>query len=109
LRGFKVDVCSNFPPREGQREGQQIATASRLQPISAWAATKPGGVIFLRAVLRSPHINCRQLSPPGLRVAPEKQSWRNSRNICIREESIHQLISHMKAMKNTYGKIGALT
>ena len=35
LSTFKIDVCSNFPPREGQQEGQQIAIASRLQPISA--------------------------------------------------------------------------
>ena len=47
LSGFKVDVCSNFPPREGQQNGQQIAIASRLKPISAWAeAWKPGGVIM---------------------------------------------------------------
>ena len=37
LAGFKVDVCSNFPPREGQDDAQQVAIASRLQPISAWA------------------------------------------------------------------------
>ena len=46
LSGFKVDVCSNFPPREDQTETQQIAIASRLQPISAWAeAWKPGAAI----------------------------------------------------------------
>src|ERR1700709_91877 len=36
LPGFKVDVCSNFPPREGQTETQQVAIVSRLQPMSAW-------------------------------------------------------------------------
>ena len=37
LRGFKVDVCSNFPSRADQKIPQQVAIASRLQPISAWA------------------------------------------------------------------------
>ena len=36
LTGMKVDVVSNFPPREGQDVGQQVAIASRLQPLSAW-------------------------------------------------------------------------
>src|SRR3954469_23844772 len=37
LAGFKIDVCANFPPREGQSEAQEVAIASRLQPLSAWA------------------------------------------------------------------------
>src|SRR6185295_4051084 len=37
LKGFKVDVCSNFPPREGQKEAQQVAITSRLEPFGAWA------------------------------------------------------------------------
>src|SRR5205814_4319159 len=28
LAGFKVDVCSNFAPREGQSEAQQVAITS---------------------------------------------------------------------------------
>src|SRR5437764_14156773 len=35
LPGFKVDVCSSFPPREGQNEAQQVAITSRLQPLTA--------------------------------------------------------------------------
>src|ERR1043166_5236082 len=47
LSGFKVDVCSNFPAREGQQEAQQVAIASRLKPISAWAESwRPGGAIM---------------------------------------------------------------
>src|SRR4029077_12111503 len=34
LPGFKVDVCANFPPREGQNEAQEVAIASRLPAIS---------------------------------------------------------------------------
>jgi hypothetical protein len=54
LRGFKVDVCANFPPREGQNEAQETAIASRFSAISAWAeewkpagaATPPRGFAF---------------------------------------------------------------
>src|SRR6188768_454425 len=37
LKGFKVDVCSNFPPREGQTDTQQVAIVSSLEPMSAWS------------------------------------------------------------------------
>ncbi len=111
LSGFKVDVCSNFPPREGQQEGQQIAIASRLQPISAWAeAWKPGGMIFPP---RGFAFASYQVSPNQVLLvyALHLKSNRGEihEDIRIREESLYQLLSHMKAMKNTYGKMGALT
>ena len=55
LHGFKVDVCSNFPPREGQDISQQVAIASRLQPISAWAELWKSG--------------CKVLPPRGFAFA----------------------------------------
>jgi endonuclease/exonuclease/phosphatase family metal-dependent hydrolase len=111
LSGFKVDVCSNFPAREGQQEAQQIAIASRLQPISAWAETwKPGGVIMPP---RGFAFACYQVSPTQVLLvyALHLKSNRGEihEDIRIREESMHQLISHMRAMKETYGKLGALT
>jgi len=111
LSGFKVDVCSNFPAREGQQEAQQIAIASRLQPISAWAeAWKPGGVIMPP---RGFAFASYQLSPRQVLLvyAMHLKSNRGEihEDMRIREESMHQLISHMKAMKETYGKMGALT
>src|ERR1700719_3599089 len=62
LSGFKVDVCANFPPREGQNEAQEVAIASRLQPLSAWVeewkpagpATPPRGFAFAAYELK-PH------------------------------------------------------
>src|SRR5438309_7856979 len=36
LTGLKVDVVSDFPAREGQDVGQQVAIASRISPLSAW-------------------------------------------------------------------------
>lgn len=111
LSGFKVDVCSNFPPREGQQEAQQIAIASRLQPISAWAETwKPGGAIMPP---RGFAFASYQVSPTQVLLvyALHLKSNRGEihEDMRIREESMHQLISHMKAMKDTYGKMGALT
>jgi endonuclease/exonuclease/phosphatase family metal-dependent hydrolase len=111
LNGFKVDVCSSFPPREGQQEGQQIAIASRLQPISAWAEPwKPGGAI------RPPRgfaFAAYQLSPGQMLLvyALHLKSNRGEihEDMRIREVSMRQLLSHMRAMKETYGKMGALT
>src|SRR5881275_3739404 len=46
LAGFKVDVVSDFPPREGQDVGQQVAIASRFPPLSAWVEMwKPNGAL----------------------------------------------------------------
>ena len=108
--GFKVDVCSNFPPREGQNVSQQVAIASRLQPMSAWAELWKAGA---------------KVSPPrgfafaAYEIAPKKlllvyalhlKSNRGTlrENIAMREESIHQLLAHMRAMNEIYGKLGAL-
>jgi endonuclease/exonuclease/phosphatase (EEP) superfamily protein YafD len=111
LSGFKVDVCSNFPPREGQQEAQQVAIASRLQPISAWAeAWKPGGAI---APPRGFAFAAYQVSPKQVLLvyALHLKSNRGEihEDMRIREESMRQLLSHLKAMKDAYGKMGALT
>jgi len=111
LSKFKVDVCSNFPPREGQKEAQQVAITSRLQPISAWAEEwKPGASI---TPPRGFAFAAYQLSPRQLLLvyALHLKSNRGDirENIRIREESMHQLLSHMKAMDQVYHKLGALT
>jgi endonuclease/exonuclease/phosphatase family metal-dependent hydrolase len=111
LRGFKVDVCSNFPPREGQQEAQQVAIASRLQPISAWAeAWKPGASILPP---RGFAFAAYQVSPKQLLLvyALHLKSNRGEihEDMRIREESARQLLAHMTAMKAVYEKLGALT
>jgi len=111
LRDFKVDVCSNFPPREGQNEAQQITIASRLPAISAWAeAWKPGAAI---TPPRGFAFAAYQLSPRRVLLvyALHLKSNRGEihEDIRIREESMQQLRAHMKAMNGAYGKIGALT
>lgn len=111
LAGFKVDVCSNFPPREGQTDAQQVAIASRLQPLSAWAqAWKPGGAI---TPPRGFAFAAYQLGPKNalLVYAVHLKSNRGEihEDMRIREESMRQLLSHMHAMQETYAKFGALT
>jgi endonuclease/exonuclease/phosphatase family metal-dependent hydrolase len=111
LPGFKVDVCSNFPPREGQIEAQQIAIASRLQPLSAWAeAWKPGGAI---TPPRGFAFAAYQLSPNQILLvyALHLKSNRGEihEDMRIREESMRQLLSHLKAMKTAYENMGTLT
>jgi endonuclease/exonuclease/phosphatase family metal-dependent hydrolase len=111
LAGFKVDVCSNFPPREGQNEAQQVAITSRLQPLSAWSELwKPSGAIVPP---RGFSFAAYQLAPRQLLLvyALHLKSNRGEihEDIRIREESMQQLIAHMKAMENVYGKLGALS
>jgi endonuclease/exonuclease/phosphatase (EEP) superfamily protein YafD len=111
LSGFKVDVCSNFSPREGQKEAQQVAITSRLQPLSAWAELwKPGAAI---TPPRGFAFAAYQLSPRQLLLvyALHLKSNRGEihEDMRIREESMQQLLSHMKAMNNTYNKLGALS
>src|SRR2546423_2985976 len=110
LGGFKVDVCSNFPPREGQNEAQQVAITSRLQPLSAWSELwKPTGAIVPP---RGFSFAAYQLAPRQLLLvyALHLKSNRGEirEDIRIREESMQQLIAHMKAMENAYGKLGML-
>lgn len=111
LSGFKVDVCSDFPPREGQREAQQVAIASRLPALSAWAEEwKPGASI---TPPRGFAFAAYQWSPREVLLvyALHLKSNRGDirEDIRIREESIDQLVSHMKAMDSAYHKLGTLT
>ena len=111
LAGFKVDVCSNFPPREGQAEAQQVAIASRLQPMSAWAEDWKAG-----SAITPP----RGFAFAAYEIAPKKMllvyalHLKSNRgeiveNIAIREESMRQLLVHMKDMEAAYGKLGSIT
>ncbi len=110
LAGFKVDVCSNFPPREGQADAQQVAIASRLQPMSAWAENWKAG-----SAITPP----RGFAFAAYEIAPKKlllvyalhlKSNRGElvENIAIREESMRQLLAHMKDMQAAYGKLGSI-
>jgi endonuclease/exonuclease/phosphatase (EEP) superfamily protein YafD len=110
LRGFKVDVISNFPPREGQNVAQQVAITSRLQAISAWAEAwkSDGKVVPPRGFAFAAYeIAPRQLLLVyALHLKSNRGTLRE--NIAMREESIHQLIAHMHHMKEAYSKLGDL-
>ena len=109
--GFKVDVCSTFPPREGQNEAQQVAITSRLQPLSAWSELwRPSGAIVPPRgfAFAAYEIAPRQLLLVyGVHLKSNRGEIRE--DIRIREESIVQLIAHMKAMEAAYGKLGTLS
>ena len=106
IKGMKVDVCANFPPREGQNEAQQVAIASRLQPISAWveawkpagAATPPRGFAFAayevkpRQLLLVYCVHFKSNRPADSQGQPSKTDG-VAENIPIREESARQLLS----------------
>lgn len=109
--GFKVDVISNFPPREGQNEAQQVAITSRLQPLTAWSELwKPSGAIVPP---RGFAFAAYELAPRRLLLvyALHLKSNRGEihEDIRIREESMEQLVIHMKAMESAYGKLGSLS
>ncbi len=111
LPRFKVDVCSNFPPREGQNAPQQVAIASRFQPMSAWAESwKPGSAV---TPPRGFAFAAYQIAPKQILLvyAVHLKSNRGAlrESMTIREESIHQLLAHIRAMTDAYGKLGTLS
>jgi endonuclease/exonuclease/phosphatase (EEP) superfamily protein YafD len=111
LAGFKVDVVSDFPPREGQDVGQQIAITSRFPPLSAWVEMwKPNG----------PLVPPRGFAFAAYEVAPrhlllvyavhlKSNRGEISEDIAIREESMQQLIAHIHEMNEAYGKLGSVS
>jgi endonuclease/exonuclease/phosphatase (EEP) superfamily protein YafD len=109
--GFKVDVCSNFPPREDQNVAQQVAIASRLTPISAWVELwkRNGALLPPRGFAFAVY----QIAPGRLlfvyAVHLKSNRGEISEDIAIREESMRQLNAHMEAMNRAYGRLGLIT
>ena len=93
LQNFKVDVCSNFPPRPDQKFPQQVAIASRLQAVSAWSEfwktdgkiVPPRGFAFAAYDIAPKQL----LLVYALHLKSNRGSLRE--NIVMREESIRQL------------------
>jgi endonuclease/exonuclease/phosphatase (EEP) superfamily protein YafD len=111
LAGFKVDVVSDFPPREGQDVGQQVAIASRFPPLSAWVEMwKPNGALVPP---RGFAFAAYEVAPRHLLLvyAVHLKSNRGeiSEDIAIREESMQQLIAHIHEMNEAYGKLGSVS
>jgi len=107
---MKVDLCANFPPREGQTDTQEVAIASRFQPLSAWVeewkpaglATPPRGFAFAAYEVK-PHqlllVYC---------VHFKSNRGEVNEDIAIREEASRQLLSHIEAMQRAYGGLGRI-
>lgn len=111
LPGFKVDVCGNFPPREGQTEAQEVAIASRLNALSAWseewkandAIVPPRGFAFAAYEVAPRQL----LLVYGLHLKSNRGDL--NENVALRQESMRQLVSHMGAMETAYGKLGTIS
>jgi endonuclease/exonuclease/phosphatase (EEP) superfamily protein YafD len=111
LPGFKVDVCSTFPPREGQRDTQQVAITSRRQPMCAWSEMwQPGGPL---TPPRGFAFAAYEIAPRRLLLVYAlhlKSNGGDTReDIRLREESMRQLSRHIEAMASAFGKLGALS
>jgi endonuclease/exonuclease/phosphatase family metal-dependent hydrolase len=111
LTGFKIDVVSDFPPREGQDVGQQVAIASRLPPLSAWVEMwKPNGPLVPP---RGFAFAAYELAPRNVLLvyAIHLKSNRGeiSEDMAIREESMQQLVAHIHQMNDAYGKLGSVS
>jgi endonuclease/exonuclease/phosphatase family metal-dependent hydrolase len=111
LRGFKVDVCANFPPREGQNEAQEVAIASRLPALSAWAeAWKPAGAT---TPPRGFAFAAYEVTPSQLLLVYcvhfKSNRGQITEDISIRQESARQLLSHINAMYQAYRGLGQIT
>jgi endonuclease/exonuclease/phosphatase family metal-dependent hydrolase len=111
LAGFKVDVCANFPPREGQTDTQETAIASRLSPLSAW--TEPwksnGAMLPPRGFAFATY----EVAPGQLLfvycVHLKSNRGADLENVAMREESMRQLRTHIEQMKAAYAKLGHIT
>ena len=111
LTGFKIDVVSDFPPREGQDVGQQVAIASRLPPLSGWVEMwKPNGPLVPP---RGFAFAAYELAPRNVLLvyAIHLKSNRGeiSEDMAIREESMQQLVAHIHQMNDAYGKLGSVS
>jgi endonuclease/exonuclease/phosphatase (EEP) superfamily protein YafD len=111
LPGFKVDVCANFLPREGQNEAQEVAIASRLPAISAWAETwKPAGAATLPRgfAFAAYQVGPRQLLfVYGVHFKSNRGEFTEDKS--IRQESTRQLLSHVAAMQQAYRGLGQIS
>jgi len=111
LAGMKVDVVSNFPPRESQDVGQQVAIASRFQPLSAWIEMwkANGALVPPRGFAFAAYEVAPRLLLLVYAVHLKSNRGEVSEDIAIREESMRQLMAHTRAMNEAYGKMGTVS
>ncbi len=109
--GLKLDVCSDFTVEAGHPGAQQVALASRLPAIAAWAEpfTRNDAVHPPRGFAFAAY-----QPAPGRVLLAYSVHFKSNRgelevNIAQREESARQLLSHVEAMKKAFGGMGAVT
>ena len=113
LKGFRVDVCSEYVRPNGAPTRQQIALCSRLPLVaSRWENWQPGsdglqprrGFAFAAyqptpgelLLVYALHLKSNLPDEPGGAAV----------NIAMREESARQLLAHERAMATAYGRTG---
>jgi endonuclease/exonuclease/phosphatase family metal-dependent hydrolase len=114
LKGFKVDVCSEFT-RGDQPSGQQEVLCSRLPLVQgAWEKWKPGasGLLpprgFAFAAYRLPAGGIVLVYGLHLKSNRVDDSAGPEANIAEREEAMRQLLSHEQAMTAAYNRQGTV-
>ncbi len=110
--GMKVDVVGGFVDRDGKVIRQQTALASRLPCLGAWFEQWKAG--------ENGHAPRRGFTFAAYQAAPRKvllvyslhlKSNRRPEagepsNESVREESIRQLLAHLRAMQKAYAPMG---
>lgn len=117
LKGYKVDVCSQFPlPDSAEIGKQQVVLCSRLPVLQAWAEPwkqGPNGVLPRRGFVVAAyepapgqvllvyglHLKSNRVDTPG----------GEADNVAMREESTRQLLAHVKAMTAAYSGLGKVS
>jgi endonuclease/exonuclease/phosphatase family metal-dependent hydrolase len=114
LKGFKVDVCSEFM-RGDAPGGQQEVLCSRLPLIQGWWENwkrGPGGMQprrgFAFAAYRLPAGGIVLVYGLHLKSNRVDDSADPEANIAEREEAMRQLLVHQKAMAAAYGRLGTV-
>lgn len=117
LKGFKVDVCSQFPLPDSSEIGrQQVVLCSRLPVLQAWAEPwKPGpdGLLPRRGFVVAAYQPApgQVLLVYGLHLKSNRVDTAGGEpdNVAMREESARQLLAHVKAMTAAYAALGKVS
>lgn len=105
--GMSTQVCSEFLDDAGKPTFQQIGIASRLPAMSAWWENWKQGSITPK---RGFAFSAFEPSPGNILLvyAVHLKSNRGelAENIAMREESVRQLLDHVKEMEKAYAPLG---
>ncbi len=113
LKGFRVDVCTEFVRPTGAPTGQQTALCSRLPLVGGWwEPWRPGadGLVPRRGFAFAAYQPApgKLLLVYGLHLKSnvDDEPGGAAVNVAMREESSRQLLAHAQAMQAAYGRMG---